>query len=109
MAQRTGVMRGLDGCEASGVVVGEEQGEEPVVRRRKSEPMLARPRPGEEAHEGAPSHATALVTSSRSPRLLVALEVERVGGGGGGWRWSGWVEEVEGGGGAGGWRRVELP
>ena len=31
MAQRTGVMRGLDGCEASGVVVGEEQGEEPVV------------------------------------------------------------------------------
>ena len=33
---------------------------------------LARPRPGEAAHEGAPSHATALVTSSRSPRLLVA-------------------------------------
>ena len=77
---------------------------------------LARPRPGEAAHEGAPSHATALVTSSRSPRLLVAwlglglglgLGRFRVGvrvrvrGSWSPWRLRGWVEEVEGGGGGG--------
>ena len=34
----TGVMRGLEGAEASGVDVGDEVGE-PVVRRRNREPM----------------------------------------------------------------------
>ena len=68
----TGVMSGLEGAEASGVVVGDEVGE-PVVSRRKREPMPPRPRPGEPAHDGAPIHATALVASSRRPRLLIAL------------------------------------
>ena len=67
----TGVMSGLEGADASGVDVGDEVGE-PVVSLRNREPMPPRPR-GEAAHDGAPIHATALVTSSRSPRLLVAL------------------------------------
>ena len=67
----TGVMSGLEGADASGVDVGDGVGE-PVVSLRKREPIPPRLR-GEAAHDGAPIHATALVTSSRRPRLLVAL------------------------------------
>ena len=71
VALGTGVMSGLEGADASGVDVGDGVGE-PVVSLRKREPMPPRLR-GEAAHDGAPIHATALVTSSRRPRLLVAL------------------------------------